>query len=301
MTSTAPPVTVTTHRPSYEGANIRTWIGFKHFMYIVEQAILDWHRAHALGPHRLYHEHGLGLEIVDSSVQLPATLEVDDDVSATVTGTEPGRFTVTLHVTRDGGRTLVLKGRVGVALVRERDAPAAAALDGLPGARLLPAPVDRPGTPVPTLTAVPDEAGAFRWDWRVPYFYCHFSDRLQHSGYVRALEDVVDRFLAARGISVGRMLAERGWIPVVSRARVRMLAPVHLEETVRTTFVVDDILRRSMFDGRMDSYVIRGSEVVRTATARILHGYAISRGPHAGEVAELDDEVVTALRGADGR
>ena len=26
--------------PAYEGANIRTWIGFKHFMYLVEQAVL---------------------------------------------------------------------------------------------------------------------------------------------------------------------------------------------------------------------------------------------------------------------
>jgi len=295
VTTIAAPVTVTSHRPRYEGANIRTWIGFKHFMYIVEEAVLDWFREHTPGARRLYHDHGLGLEIVDSSVLLPTTLEVDDEVRATVTPVAPGRFGVTLHVHRDGQAVPALKGKVTVALVAEADAPAK---EPLPEADLLPGPVDRIVSPdAVSHKAVPAEPGALRWDWRVPYFYCHFSDRLQHSGYVRTLEEVVDRFLADRGLAVGRMLAERGWIPVVSRARVRMLADAHMEETVHTTFVVDDILRGSMFDGRMDCYVTRGDEVVHTATARILHGYAISRGPLAGTVAELDAGVVAALRG----
>ena len=35
---------VHTTRPSYEGANIRTWVGFKHFMYLVEESVLAWLR-----------------------------------------------------------------------------------------------------------------------------------------------------------------------------------------------------------------------------------------------------------------
>src|SRR5262249_51880992 len=77
-------VTALTCRPRYEGANIRTWIGFKQFMLLAEEAVLAWFRERGLGPQRLYHEHGLGLEIVDSSVQLPALLEVDDEVRAEV-------------------------------------------------------------------------------------------------------------------------------------------------------------------------------------------------------------------------
>lgn len=272
------------YRPRYEGANIRTWIGFKHFMYIVEEAVLDWFRANTPGPHRLYHEHGLGLEIVDASVQLPSVLEVDDEVRAEVEPRAPGRFEVRLYTDRP-----VLRGKVTVALAREADPPDRRPYDGEPR------PVDLgDGEPVAGLPGAP---ATFRWDWRAPYFYCHYSDRVQHSAYVRALEEVVDRFLADRGISVGHMLADRGWIPVVSRARVRLLGAAHMEETVHTTFTVEDILRDTMFDGRMDCYVRRGDGYARVATATILHGYAISRGPDAGGLARLDDVVVKALTG----
>jgi acyl-CoA thioesterase FadM len=281
MTVTAPPTATSTHRPRYEGANIRTWIGFKHFMYLVEEAVLDWLRAYTPGARRLYHEHGIGVEIVDSSVLLPNVLEVDDEVRAHVTPTGPGRFSVALHTVRDGAEVSVLRGKVTVALVREFAAPA----------------VPLPWEPVAVVGNTgpePKDAG-FAWDWRAPYFYCHFSDRVQHSGYVRALEEVVDRFLADRGISVGRLLRERGWIPVVSRARVQMLAAAHMEEVVHTTFTVDDILRGTMFDGQMDCYVERDGDRVRVATARILHGYAIAAGPDAGGMATLDEPVVAAL------
>jgi acyl-CoA thioesterase FadM len=140
-------------------------------------------------------------------------------------------------------------------------------------------------------------APAYLWSWRVPYYYCHFSDRVPLSGYVRAMEEVVDRFLADRGVGVGRMLAERSWIPVVSRARIRLTGAAHLDETVHTAFTVTDILRGVLFDGRMDCYVRRGDDLIPVATGTILHGYAIASGPHAGTLARLDDDVVALLRG----
>jgi acyl-CoA thioesterase FadM len=203
---------------------------------------------------------------------------------------------------------VVLNGRVQVALVREGDR----GLDRPPPARA-------PDLVVPDVAAAtaggqrrdrelnegqdvrsvlaPPGSGCFLWSWRAPYFYCHFSDRVQHSAYVRALEEVVDRFLDARGLSVGRLLRERGWIPVVSRARVQLLAEAHMEETVHTTFVVEDVLKQTAYDARMDCYVQRGGALVHTATARILHGYAQSRGPEAGRMVPLDDETVAALTG----
>lgn len=293
--------TVVQGRPSYEGANIRTWIGFKHFIYLVEQAVLQWLIDQGAGARTLFLEHGLGAEIVDCSVQLPAVLEIDDEVRAEVTERADGRLAVRLSVVREGSEVTVLRGKVTVELVRESKA------DGYrpaPGrlARFEVPELARPGGPAP-ITLKEDRpvraalGEAFVWSWRAPYFYCHYTDRVQHSGFVRALEEVVDRFLADRGISVGRLLTERSWIPVVSRVRISMLAPVHMEETVHTVFTVEDILRGVMFDGRMDCYVHRGPQLVPVATARILHGYAIAAGEGAGGLAELDDTVVAALTG----
>ncbi|HEY3259299.1 MAG TPA: thioesterase [Pseudonocardiaceae bacterium] len=305
--TTGPTTTVLYGRPGFEGANIRTWIGFKHFMYLVEQGVLRWVAEQGAGARDLFLDHGLGLELIDCSVQLPAVLEIDDEVRAEVTATKGNRLAVQLSVVRDGADVTVLRGKVVVALVRERAAdrhrPAPAPLAALEVGDLAEAStVSRPDhrrlgdgeTAESVLTATP---GAFLWSWRAPYFYCHYSDRVQHSGYVRTLEEVVDRFLADRGISVGRMLTERAWIPVVSRARVRLVAAAHIEETVHTVFTVTDILRGVMFDASMNCYVRRDRELVHVATAQILHGYAIAAGEGAGGLAELDDEVVAILTG----
>jgi acyl-CoA thioesterase FadM len=294
-------------RPRHASANIRTWVGFKQFMCLAEEAVLGWFRDRGWGPQEIYHRYGLGWEVVDSSVQLPAVLELDDEVAAEVGWLGPGRFGVRLTVPRDGTVVPVLRGRVAVALVAERPGPA-----GRPGG---PAPA---GPPVPDCLAPlvvpsvaaaagpveppPAPAGPFDWRWRVRYFHCHYSDRVQHGSHVQALEEVVDRFLADRGLSVPRLLAERGWIPVVSRARVRLLADAHLDEQVRTTFAVAEIVKDRGFDGRMDSYVADPEHPDRprhVATARILHGYAVSTGADAGRLAALDPDTVAALTGAD--
>jgi hypothetical protein len=91
------------------------------------------------------------------------------------------------------------------------------------------------------------------------------------------------------------MLDQRGWIPVVSRARVNQFVAAEMEEIVHTAFRVTDVVRNTGFDARMDCYVLRDGVLVHTASARILHGYAISRGPGAGRLAELDPATVTAL------
>ncbi len=300
------PGTVVVVRPAFEGANVRTWIGFKHFVYLVENALLRTLEDLGAGARSLFLDHGLGVEVVDCSVQLPAVLELGDDVTARVEQRRDDRFTVSLSVVRDGGEVVVLRGTVTVALVRERTAPshvaAPAALAALEVADVADAATTRAvELPIPAGCSVADvlipRDNGFLWSWRAPYFYCHYSDRVQHSGYVRALEEVVDRFLADRDISVGRLLTERHWIPVVSRARVQMLAAAHMEETVHTTFTVLDVLRGVLFDGRMDCWVRRGDQLVPVATARILHGYAIAAGPGAGGMAELDAGIVDALTG----
>jgi acyl-CoA thioesterase FadM len=305
MTTVTVP-TVHATRPRYEGANIRTWIGFKHFIYLVEEAVLQWLRDQGHGARALFHDYGLGVEIVDCSVQLPAVLEVDDEVRAEVVRAAGGKLKVRLSVHRDGQDVVVLKGTATVALIAERAAdrqrPAPPALSelvaaDLSGATGLSAALPVEGGAEVAGVLAPPGSGAFLWSWRAPYFYCHFSDRVQHSGFVRCLEEVVDRFLADRGLSVATMLRERSWIPVVSRARVRLAGPAHMEETVHTVFTVESVLRSMMFEGRMDCYVRRGDTLHLVATGSILHGYAISRGAGAGGLAILDDEVCARLGG----
>lgn len=306
-TTTSSP-TVLQARPRYEGANIRAWIGFKHFYYLVEEAVLEWLRDQGSGARALFHERGLGVEIVDCSMQLPAVLEVDDDVRVEIGQGRSGRLSVRMTVQRDGQEVVVLRGRVSVALVPELDAvehrPAPEALRALEVADLADAStVDaadhRQLSPNQSAAdvLVPDGSSAFLWSWRAPYYYCHYSDRVQHSGYVRALEEVVDRFLDSRGLSIARMLRERHWIPVVSRCRVRLIAAAHMEETIHTVMRIDDVLRRSMYEATVDCYVQRGDSLVHTATATILHGYAVGRGPGAGQLAEFDDQVIAKLTG----
>ena len=284
-------------RPLSEGANIRTWIGFKHFMYLTEEAILDWFRDRGLGPSVLFRDYGLGLSVVDSSVQLPAVLDLDDTVEAHVTG-GPARFTVRLYARR-AGRPAVLRGRVTMALIPEPDAPPGVA----PPPELAPLLAGRPDPAAGAMAGCgPGElaspgAGAFVHRWRVPYFFCQYSRRIQHSGYVRALEDVVDRFLADRELSIGTMLSSRGWIPVVSRARVSIIADAVLEETLYTVFTVTDVFKRVSFDARVDWYAERDGARVHTATGQILHAYAVARGERAGQLAGLDDATIAALTG----
>ncbi len=43
-------------RPRFEGCNICTWIGFKHVMYCIEEAVVDHFRAHGFGPRELYEQ-----------------------------------------------------------------------------------------------------------------------------------------------------------------------------------------------------------------------------------------------------
>ncbi|MFE3171540.1 thioesterase family protein [Amycolatopsis sp. NPDC059090] len=283
MTSLADERTGFALRPRYASANIRTWIGFKQFMAMAEEAVLCWFRERGLGPQALYHDHGLGLSIVDSSVQLPAVLEIDDEVRARVEAVGPGRFRIVFETA--GNR--VLRGKTTVALVREQEQARACPDELAPLVGPAAAESDRPAEPDPA---------AFSWDWTARYFQCQFSDRVQHGAYVAALEETVDRFLAERGLGVPRLLAERGWIPVVSRARVRLLGDAHMGETVRTTFAVTDFVKDRAFDGVMDCWTLGAGGAPRlVATASILHGYAISRGPEAGTLATLDPDTLAAL------
>jgi acyl-CoA thioesterase FadM len=299
------PARVEPQRPRYEGANIRTWIGFKHLLYLVEESLLDFLRQQDLGPHRLFLEHGIGLQIVDCSVQLPTPVHIDDEIAAEVQEPARGRYRITLRALRGDDDPVVVLARVTVAMVEERRAPGSApvpdqlrglvvrSISALGGGRDLEIPSAADARSA--LTAV--HVGATLWTWRARYFLCHYSDRVQHSAYVRALEEVVERFLAERGLSVRTMLESHGWVPVVSRARLRLLADAHMDEEVHTCFIVGEILKDMAYEGRMECYVKRDGRLVHVATGEILHGYAKINGARAGALVVLDDRTKAALRG----
>jgi acyl-CoA thioesterase FadM len=307
--------TTYTGRPGYEGANIRTWIGFKHFMYLAEQAVLEYFRERGAGPETLYHRYGLGLEIADASVQLPATIGTDDVITGSVAAAKakPGDgayFTVRLTTERDGETVTNLTGKVRVALVSNIfQEPTVEPIPEF----LLPYVVtevsELPSTEKlrqATRDATPDEvrelvapsgSNAFLWSWRIPYPYCRFSDRMQHSGYVRVMEEVVDRFLDSRGLSIATMLAKRGWIPVVSRARIQLMADALMEETLHIVFTVEEVLKDIMYPAKFDAYVLREGKLIHTATGSIIHGYGIVRGEGTGGPAIFDEDTKAALLG----
>jgi acyl-CoA thioesterase FadM len=309
---------VVERHPSFEGANIATGIGFKHVMYLLEEAVVQHFRARGLGPQLLYERYGLCLEVVDSDARLVTGTNLDDQVRIEVrTESEPPPselpFFAQMYVRRGDREVKSVSGRVRVLLRRDESAPAespppdelamyvSAGIDRQP----LGSPEGMGAAPARDVAdeerlrrhLAPPGANAFVWKRRVPYFYCHYGARLQHSGYLRLLEEVVDRFLADRGVSIRTMLEGRRWIPIVTNARVEMLREALMEEDIYTVFTVEKIFKRFTYTGRMDCYVVRGGELLRTAAGRITHGYLELRSRQDWSLVSFDDATLRALGG----
>jgi acyl-CoA thioesterase FadM len=294
--------TTTRLRPRYEGSNIGTWIGFKHINYLAEEAVLEHFRSVGLSARSLYEDHGLCVEIVDLDTRISTGFRMDDMVEAVVRA-EPAdgelAFVVSLAVGRGTGRRMAARSKVRVLLRRDfQDPPAEPA-----PAALLPFVVERitrterQPAPTPVLDELGRDPRSFARRWRIPYPYCHFSCRLQMSGYLRLLEEIVDLFLADRGLSIRRLLCERRWIPVVPHSSITVLDEVIMEEDLYTVFTVENIFQNTTFLARLDAYVLRDGALLRTASGHITHGYAEIVSRTDFHLTELDERVVTALGG----
>jgi acyl-CoA thioesterase FadM len=304
-------------RPRYEGNNICTWIGFKHVNYLVEEAVLAHLRNAGLGSRRLYEEFGLGVDIVDLDTRILNALHLDDTaVAQVVSRTRPDdtqlRFEVSLR--RPEAATKDVTSTVRVALRRDTY---------IDDANVVPAELSRfavdsigvavPGEAVhttigtdlsagrgvvgvdPVLAQLTAGANAFGWKWRIPYPYCHFNERLQMSGYLRQMEEVVDLFLASRGISIRHLLDTRRWIPVVPHSKIRILAEALMEENLYTVYTVEEIYKEFTYRSRMDTYVVRDGRLVQTSTGTITHGYAVIDGRRDWRLVSFDEPVLAAL------
>jgi acyl-CoA thioesterase FadM len=303
-------------RPRFEGCNVGTWIGFKHIMYLCEEALVAYFRAQGLGPSHLLAKCGLSLEVADMRLRLKEGIRVDDEIEASVVladGPESGRLSFKVQLVKcgdsDGGKTVVASGKAA-ALVCElhdnfgEDVAAPAVLAGAVHSTLEAADGAREPIMIPAGLAEADigtllqRAGrsSFVWKWRIPYFYCHDTYRLQYSGFVRIMEEVVDRFLENRGISIRTMLDTRNWIPVVTDARIRLLADAKLEEEIYTLYEVEEVIKDMIYSAAMRCFVRRGDRLVQVAEGKISHAYVhITEREVGTQIATFDAEVLAAL------
>lgn len=315
-------VTTSDIRPRYEGANICTWIGFKHVNYLVEEAVLEHFRRAGFGARALYEDHGLCLDLVEIDTRILHAFHVDDTATADVEPTgivdssELGFFVV-LHVSRDGNDVKAVTSKVRVALVADRRQEAAAPIESpLAGAiverlergprrieacQTAPSRVESGGAADLVLDHLTRDANAFGWKWRIPYFYCHFTETVQMSGYLRLMEEVVDLFLAERAVSIKTLLDEHNWIPVVPHSAVSMHVDAFMEEEMYVIFTVESVFKDFTYTARMDCWVRRGDELVRTASGRIIHGYAVIDNRRDWRLVNFDERLRGALLGTGGR
>lgn len=317
--------TACTLRPRFEGTNINVWMGFKHINYLAEEAVLEHFRACGVGASMLFAEYGLCWEPVHLDTRIRTSFQIDDLVEATVTPQAAGgvgnelAFQVDLHIDRAGQRRNAARSRVRVMLRHDRPR-GDGSFEAIPEP-LREVSVERIARTSPDLNprivlpahqfhdrvslgddaivvALTRHSNSFAWRRRIPYFYCHFSHRLQLSGYLRQLEEVVDLFLADRGISIRTLLEDQGWVPMVTHSSVEMLDEALMEEDLYTVFTVEEIFKNLTYTARMDNYVIRNGQLLRTGTGRITHGYARIENHDSLRLVEFDQRMLSALHGA---
>ncbi|MFD7901715.1 hypothetical protein ACFVSN_40050 [Kitasatospora sp. NPDC057904] len=302
--------TATQVRPRYEGSNICTWIGFKHVNYLVEEAVLDHFRQAGLPARALYEEHGLGLDLVSIDTRILHAFHMDDVAEAEVvpwTKDEDGTIglKVVIRVERDGEVLKAVTSKVRVSLRIDTYLEAAGEVPALL-ARFAVAKLGddlerAAGTAAPAeeevLASLTAGQNAYAWKWNIPYPYCHFTERIQMSGYLRLMEEGKDRFVADRGISIKTLLDDRKWIPVVPRSDIRILDEALMEEDLYTVYTVEEVFKDFTYTSRMDFYVLRDGELVKTATGRIVHGYAVIGNRRDWSLVSFDQRVLDAVNG----
>ncbi len=306
----------TTHtlQPRLEGLHVGDMIGFKHIMYLAEDAVVRHFRGFGLGVGRLSRDWNVGMKFVSSHGRIASAVRIDDDVSVQVTpkgissdGTI--HLAVAEYVVRDGKQERAYSGKVAVRLQQVTISKASGVLP----AELRPllwrsAESASPGATVSTDGAGPEAtdgrdgvlapgANGFVMCFRNPYFYCGNNYDLQMSGYLRYMESAAELFLEERGISVHRMLDTKQWIPFVSKTGVDIHCDVHMEEEVTCAFIVQDIFRDLMYTAVVKFYVQRGGQRVNVATGHVTHGYCEVEGHSGWKMVPFDEEALAAIRG----
>ena len=311
MTLTTALHTVRTQRTEHqqtahaEGNNIMSWIGFKHIMYLAEEAVLAHFRQAGLGMRHLFEEYGLLLEIVSNEGRILHALKLDELVSTSVKPVSKAqgnslRFEVVMHVERAGKPVKTYAGVVALVFKQDRSlgmTPEPCELGDL-AAWVVEKAID-PAAPTPTTQPgyYPDRAH-LAWDFVIPYFYCHGNQRLKMSGYLRLLEEADARFCAQQGIDVCELLLDRRWIPAVPSAKVSIVEEAYMNETLHLLYTVTDVIKSLLYKSSMQAWVERNGQKVWVAQAEIVHAYAQIHSRKDWGMVNFDTQVLHAI-GAD--
>ncbi|WP_444997958.1 thioesterase family protein [Aliikangiella sp. IMCC44359] len=305
--------------PRFEGCNINTYIGFKHVMYLAEEAVIQFYREHGIIPRKLYEDNGICFDLVDHNIRILHGLKMDDLVDIEVqpkkTKNKEMVFAFRMYVDRDGKKIKASTGNIAV-MFKQHDgvtdfeqvpdsvqpfvvskldrtgqfkAPRTPDFDPSEGRG-----ENQPDDSLITQVYKPED-NVFVWKWHIPYIYCHYTKFMQMSGYVRIMEEVADLFWADRGISIYTYLDTRQWIPVVPSAKITMLQDAIMEETIYTVFRMDYIFRDSTYTHIMDCYVKRDGNLVHVATGEITHGYAKNVSRKEWKLVSFDEITLNAL------
>lgn len=294
-------VTEVALRPRYEAANVRLRPGIRGITSLVEEAVVNWFRIRGLAPSVLYEKYRLEFSIIDCSSLLFGVVTIDDEVVASAEPVGPRYFNVKLTVRRGDRTAVAARCRVTVLMLRRPDAPVDLP-DELVGMAV--DKIDRIGTAVashdPEFEArdldarITNDALGWHRTFQVPLTICHYSGRVQYSGYLRVLEETYEQFLADQGLPAGKLVAERGWTVVVPRARVRILADAYVGDTMCATYEVHQLNARKYLDCRFDCHVQRDGRRIPVATGILLQGFA-GVDDAQGRAVELEPALVERL------
>lgn len=316
--------------PRFEGCNIIDGIGFKHVAYLAEEALIQYFRNQGLEPADLYREYGLGFEVIGSNIRIPKLVRMGNLVRISVQpktyqNSNGQEFEVQMLTQQDENWKPAVTGTLKIVFRQTRqvsyDTHLISAITPFIIPKISGSQFDEMGrykiSATPQLNngshsiqgrghldvedlvlnqIAPKDSNNFVWKWRIPYFYCHYTKWMQHSGYLRLVEEVVDLFLENRGISIWTMLESHNWIPFVSQFKVDLLQDALMEETIYVVYTVENILKDVTYTSNVDFYVVRDGELLKTAQGKITHGYAaLSSDPKEFKLARFDQETLDAL------
>lgn len=141
-----------------------------------------------------------------------------------------------------------------------------------------------------------EDPRVYVWPRHIPYFHCAFGRWVQHSAYLRQIEEASERFLAYIGMPIGELLRTRRWIPVVQEHVLEIHEQAEIEEVLYTTFNLTEVVARRLFRATLEFHVIRDEQPCRVASARITHGYVEVRDPDwESRIVRLDAATVGLL------
>lgn len=289
-------------RAHSEGNNVMSWLGFKHVMYMAEEAVLDHFRDAGMSYQTLMEEMGLTISVVQSEGRILHAVKLDDEVSICLTpkiseNSQILQFDVAMFFERAHKEVKAFSGKIGVVLRVDDSFTFSRELD--PPAQLAAITVERfsdakHGKSVSALTA---SRGVLNWCFTVPYFYCHANRRLKMSGYLRLMEEADARFCEQQGIGVDKLLREKRWIPAVPNAKMRILEDVEMNEEINIEYSVIDVIKERIYKSQFIVRRADGQSNRIVAIGDISHAYAEITSRRDWSMVRFDHDVLKALDG----